>query len=79
MSNKRPQLKYAVEAVEFNRSVASWWCCLRRPTRRGRSALRVALNSVPVTFVTDSQLIRPFNPVMMHYLDQKGEGKKVHC
>jgi hypothetical protein len=42
------------------------------------------LNRVPVTFVTDPELIIPSIPVMTHSLDQevvarqKGEGKKVH-
>jgi hypothetical protein len=40
------------------------------------------LNSVPVTFVTDPELVRPSVPVMMHSLEpdscgKKGEGKKV--
>jgi len=29
------------------------------------------LNRVPVTFVTDSELIRPSIPIMTHSLDQK--------
>jgi hypothetical protein len=29
------------------------------------------MNRVPVTFVTDAELIRPSIPVMTHYLDQK--------
>jgi len=42
----------------------------------------ILLNSVPVTFVTDPELlIKPSVPVMTHSLDQsygqKGEGKKV--
>jgi hypothetical protein len=42
------------------------------------------LNRVPVTFVTDPELIRPSFPVVAHFLDQKDngqkgeEGKKVH-
>jgi hypothetical protein len=40
------------------------------------------LNRVPVTFVTDPELIRPSIPVMTHFgpesYGQKGEGKKVH-
>jgi hypothetical protein len=36
------------------------------------------LNRVPVTFVTDLELIRPSIPVMTQSLDQKGEGKKLH-
>jgi len=40
------------------------------------------LNSVPVTSVTDPELIRPSIPVMMHSLDQKvvaGKAKARKC
>jgi len=32
---------------------------------------------VPVTFVTDPELIRPFIPVMTHSLDQKDMARKA--
>ena len=35
------------------------------------------LNKVPVTFVTDPELIRPFIPVMTHSLDQKVMARKA--
>jgi len=35
------------------------------------------LNRVPVTFVTDPELIRPSIPVMTHSLDQKVMFRKV--
>ena len=35
------------------------------------------LNRVPVTFVTDSELIRPSIPVMTHSLDQKVMARKA--
>ena len=35
------------------------------------------LNSVPVTSVTDPELIRPSIPVMTHYLDQKVVARKA--
>ena len=35
------------------------------------------LNSVPVTFVTDPELIRTYVPVVTHSLDQRVCGKKV--
>ena len=35
------------------------------------------LNSVPVTFVTDPELIRPSIPVMTHSLDQKVMTRKA--
>ena len=35
------------------------------------------LNSVPVTSVTDPELIRPSIPVMTHSLDQKVVARKV--
>ena len=35
------------------------------------------LNSVPVTSVTDPELIRPFIPVMTHSLDQKVVARKA--
>jgi hypothetical protein len=37
------------------------------------------LNSVPVTFVTDPELIRPSIPVMTHSLDQKVVARKVRA
>ena len=35
------------------------------------------LNSVPVTFVTDPELVRPSIPVMTHSLDQKVMARKA--
>ena len=35
------------------------------------------LNRVPVTFVTDPELIRPSIPVMTHSLDQKVMARKA--
>ena len=35
------------------------------------------LNSVPVTFFTDPELIRSSTPVMMHSLDQKVMARKA--
>ena len=35
------------------------------------------LNRVPVTFVTDPELIRPSIPVMTHFLDQKVMTRKA--
>jgi len=35
------------------------------------------LNRVPVTFVTDPELIRPYIPVMTHSLDQKVMARKA--
>jgi hypothetical protein len=35
------------------------------------------LNRVPVTFVTDPELIRPSIPVMTHSLDQKAMTRKA--
>jgi hypothetical protein len=35
------------------------------------------LNRVPVTFVTDPELIRPSIPVMTHSLDQKDMARKA--
>ena len=35
------------------------------------------LNSVPVTFVADPELIRSSTPVMMHSLDQKVMARKA--
>ena len=35
------------------------------------------LNSVPVTSVTDPELIRPSIPVMTHYLDQRVVARKA--
>ena len=35
------------------------------------------LDSVPVTYVTDPELIRPSIPIMTHSLDQKVMARKV--
>ena len=45
-------------------------------TRTVQQVVFLVLNSVPVAFVTDPELIRPSIPVMTHSLDQKVVARK---
>jgi hypothetical protein len=46
-------------------------------TRTVQQVVFLVLNSVPVTFVTNPELIRHFIPVMTHSLDQKVKARKA--
>ena len=45
--------------------------------RTVQQSVFLILNRVPVTFVTDPELIRPSIPVMTHSLDQKVMARKA--
>ena len=77
---KRPHLVYLVGSNKSSNELGylnievdgktSWRCCVRRLTRCFMRTVQqnvfLILNRVPVTYVTDPELIRPSIPVMTH-------------
>jgi len=88
---KRPHLVYLVGSNKSSNELGylnievdgktSWRCCVRRLTRCFMRTVQqnvfLILNRVPVTYVTDPEIIRPSIPVMMHSLDQKVMARKA--
>ena len=75
---KSPQTSWAILILRWENQLAV--LCAKAYEMFMRTVQQdvfLILNSVPVTFVTDPELVRPSIPVMTHSLDQKVMARKA--
>jgi superoxide dismutase len=78
VGSKSPQTSWAIFILRWEDQLAVLCAKANKLFMRTvQQNVFLILNRVPVTFVTNPELIRPSNPVMTHSLDQKVMARKA--